>query len=185
MPQVRSWWRLKKVRHRDAVILSIASSSCLLAGELASQTGIPYLYNQYLAGVRDQPLLFTVNSVLVVLAYTTYFGGIFVLLGGLHFSWGRVDRGRFLMSLGVGLSFLGLMKQFALAILNTGTPLTFFLGFSGLIGIGLLLGFVSHVLMGEYALMLKKHAKSAWRQWRRSRRPRPGRRRARNSANGR
>ena len=185
MPTVRSWWRLKKVRHRDAVLLSVTSSSCLLAGELSSQTGIPLLYNQYLAGVRDQPLLFALNSVLVLLAYTTYFGGIFVLLGGLHFSWGRVDRGRFLVSLGVGISFLSLLKQFALATLLTGTPVTFFLGFSGLIGIGLLLGFVSHTLMGEYALMLKKHAKSAWRQWRRHRRPAPPRRRPRSSANGR
>jgi hypothetical protein len=183
MATVRSWWRLKKVRHRDAVILSVGSSASLLSGELANQAGIPWLYSTYLAPVDGQPLLFALNSVLVVLAYTTYFGGIFVLLGGLHFSWGRIDRGRFLVSLGVGISFVGLLKQFALAVLMTGTPFTFFLGFSGLIGIGLLLGFASHLLMGEYALMLKKHAKSAWRQWRRSRRP--ARRRARSSANAR
>lgn len=185
MPKVRSWWSLKKVCHRDAVILSVVSSACLLSGEFASQTGIPWLYNTYLARVADQPPLFVLYTALVVLAYTTYFGGIFVILGGLHFSWGRVDRGRFLVSLGVGVSFLGLLKQFALAMLNTGTPLTFFVGFTGLIGIGLLIGFASHLLMGEYALMLKKHAKSAWRQWRRSRRPRPARRRARGSATGR
>lgn len=185
MPKVRSWWRLKKVRHRDAMIVSVISSAFLLSGEFASQYGIPWLFSSYLAPVETQPLLFLLNGALVVLAYTTYFGGIFVLLGGLHFSWGRVDRGRFLVSLGVGISFLSLLKSFAIATLNTGTPLTFFFGYTGLVGIGLFLGFASHVLMGEYALMLKKHAKSAWRQWRRSRRPSPARRGGKGSANGR
>ncbi len=162
---------MKQIRHRDAVILSVVSSACLLSGELANEQGIPWLYSSYLAPVQGEPVLFAVRTALVVLAYTTYFGGIFVLLGGLHFSWGRIDRGRFLVSLGVGISLIGLVKLFALAMLTTGTPVTFFLGFTGVIGIGLLLGFVSHVLMGEYALMLKKHAKTVWRRWRRSRRP--------------
>ncbi len=185
MAKVQSWWRLKKVFHRDAVILSVASSSCLLAGEFVSQTGIPSLYVQYLAPVQEQPLLFLLYGTLVVLAYTTVFGGAFVLLGGLHFSWGRVDRGRFLVSFGVGLSVLGLSKSLALATLTTGTPLSYFLSNVPLVTIGLFLGFASHLLMGEYALMLKKHAKSAWRRWRRARRPAPPRRRTRGATNGR
>ncbi len=190
MAKVRSWWRLKRMYHRDAVILSVASSACLLAGEFASQLGspspgIPWLYNQYLAPVQGQPFLFVLYGALVVMAYTTTFGGILVLLGGLHFSWGRVDRGRFLVSLGVGLSALSILRGLAVATLSTGTPVSYFLSYPFLVLIGLLLGFVSHTLMGEYALMLKKHAKSAWRQWRRHRRPAPPRRRPRSSANGR
>lgn len=186
MAKVRSWWRLKKIYHRDAVILSVISASCLIAGELASQSGIPYLYSVYLAPVQNQPVVFLVYVALVVLAFTTYFGGIFVLLGGLHFSWGRVGRGRFFISLGVGLSFLGLARLFALAVLQTGSPLSFFFSYTPLVGVGLITGFVSHTLMGEYTLMLKKHAKSAWRRWRRvARRPRPARRRSRGATNGR
>ncbi len=193
MARVKSWWRLKKVRHRDAVILSVVSSACLLAGEFSSQIGyptspvpgIPWLYNQYLAPVQGQPLLFALYGALVVLAFTTTFGGVLVLLGGIHFSWGRVDRGRFLVSLGVGLSALGIMRAMAFATLNTGTPVSFFLSYTPLVLIGLLIGFVSHLLMGEYALMLKKHAKSAWRRWRRVRRPQPARRRGRGATNGR
>ncbi len=193
MARVKSWWRLKKVRHRDAVILSVVSSACLLAGEFSSQIGyptspvpgIPWLYNQYLAPVQNQPLLFALYGALVVLAFTTTFGGVLVLLGGIHFSWGRVDRGRFLVSLGVGLSALGIMRSMAFATLNTGTPVSFFLSYTPLVLIGLLVGFVSHILMGEYALMLKKHAKSAWRRWRRLRRPQPARRRGRGATNGR
>ncbi len=193
MARVKSWWRLKKVRHRDAVILSVVSSACLLAGEFSSQIGyptspvpgIPWLYNQYLAPVQGQPLLFALYGALVVLAFTTTFGGVLVLLGGIHFSWGRVDRGRFLVSLGVGLSALGIMRAMAFATLNTGTPVSFFLSYTPLVLIGLLIGFVSHLLMGEYALMLKKHAKSAWRRWRRLRHPQPARRRGRGATNGR
>src|SRR5439155_1684553 len=37
--------------------------------------------------------------------------------------------------------------------------------------LGILLGIVSHTLMGKYALMLKKHAKRVLRRWRKSRRP--------------
>ncbi len=193
MARVKSWWRLKKVRHRDAVILSVVSSACLLAGEFSSQIGyptspvpgIPWLYNQYLAPVQNQPLLFALYGALVVLTFTTTFGGVLVLLGGIHFSWGRVDRGRFLVSLGVGLSALGIMRALAFATLSTGTPMSFFLSYTPLVLIGLLIGFVSHILMGEYALMLKKHAKSAWRRWRRLRRPQPARRRGRGATNGR
>ncbi len=169
MARLKSWWRLKQVRHRDAVILSVMSSAFLLAGQVPLQED---LYATYLAPVVQQPLLFLANAVLLILAYTTYFGGILVLMGGVNFLWNRVARGRFLVSLGVGVSFLLLLKQIALAILLTGSPLAAFLVFTtGLAGIGMLLGFASYTLMVEYALMLKKHARRVWRRWRKARRP--------------
>ncbi len=183
MARVKSWWRLKKARHRDAVVLSSLSSALLLAGQIPNTQ---LLYSQYLASVVGEPLLFFLETTLLVLAYMSYFGGILVLMGGVNFLWGYVSRGRFLLSLGVGLSMLSLLKQLALAILSTGSPwaaVTFFT--SSFIGLGLITGFGSYALMHEYALLLKKHARSMWRQWRRARRPRPVRRRTRSSAAGR
>lgn len=183
MPRVKSWWRLKKIYHRDAVILSSLSSALLLAGQVYNTQN---LYNEYLAAVVGEPLLFLLNTILLVLAYMSYFGGILVLMGGINFLWGYVSRGRFLLSLGVGLSLLSLLKQIAIAILTTGSPLaavTFFT--TSLVGLGLITGFASYAIMHEYALMLKKHARSMWRQWRRARRPKPVRRRTRTSAAGR
>ena len=121
-----SWWRLRQIRHRDAVILAILSASCLL--------------------------------------------------GGLHFSWGRVGRGRFLLGLGLGVSLLGLVGRLSRTILTTGRPfgdplIALLAVVAGLSGLGILLGIVSHTLMGKYALMLKKHAKRVLRRWRKSRRP--------------
>ncbi len=182
MPRVKSWWRKKKIRHRDAVILSVVSSSLLLAGQLPVQEGI---YDEYLLPLSGQPLLFMLNTILVALAFMSYFAGILVLVGGINFLWGKIGRGRFLVSLGVGLSTLALMKQFALSILITGSPAAVIVYFvTTFTGLGLLVGFASYALMHEYALMLKKHARSMWRQWR-SRRSKPSRRRARGSAAGR
>ncbi len=184
MAKPKTWWRLKKVRHRDAVALSALSSALLLAGQIQNQAG---LYNTYLAAEVHEPLLFVLDVGLIVLAYMSYFGGILVLIGGVNFLWGQVGRGRFLLSLGVGVSLLSLLKQLALSVLNTGSPdaaVTYFT--TSLVGLGLITGFASYALMHEYALMLKKHARSAWRQWRRARRPRPvPRRRSRGSANSR
>src|SRR6266566_3729050 len=117
---------------------------------------------------------------LTILGFTTVFGGIFVLLGGLHFSWGRIGRGRFLTGLGLGVSLLGLVGKLSRTILAIGRatgkpfgdPVVALLAVSvGLTGPGILLGIGSHTLMGHYALMLKKHAKRIWRRWRKSRRP--------------
>jgi len=183
MAKVRSWWSIKKIRHRDAVALSVLSSALLLAGQVPIQES---LYQQYLLPVVQEPLLFALNIILLVLAYTSYFGGILVLLGGVNFLWGRVSRGRFLLSFGMGISFLGLLKQFALSMLTTGSPVAVIVYFTtSLTGIGLIVGLVSYYLMHEYALMLKKHARSKWRQWRKARRPRPVRRRSRASPNAR
>ncbi len=183
MARVKSWWRLKKIYHRDAVVLSSLSSALLLAGQIYNTQA---LYTEYLSSVVGEPLLFLLNTVLLVLAYMSYFGGILVLMGGVNFLWGYVSRGRFLLSLGVGLSLLSLLKQLALAVLATGSPLAAVAYFTtSLVGLGLITGFVSYALMHEYALLLKKHARSMWRQWRRARRPRPARRRARGSSAGR
>ena len=83
---------------------------------------------------------FALNTALVVLAFTTVFGGILVLLGGIHFSWGRISRGRFLLVLGIGFTALGLASKLAAATLNAGTPLSVLVPLTTtLTGIGLLL----------------------------------------------
>ncbi len=171
MAKTPSWWRLRQIRHRDAVALCVVSAACLLAGELANQH-IPGVYEKYILerGALTNPGLLVLVVLLVILGFTTYFGGIFVLLGGLHFSWGRVGRGRFLVGLGVGVSMLGLMSRLARSVLENSLdeiiPLT-----TSLTGIGILLGIGSHSLMGQYALMLKKHARRVWRRWRKARDP--------------
>jgi hypothetical protein len=183
MAKAKTWWRLKKIRHRDAVVLSAISSALLLAGQVPNQQ---LLYEDYLASVSSEPFLFFFNVILLFLAYMSYFGGILVLMGGVNFLWGRVSRGRFFLSLGVGLSLISLLKQIALAVLTTGSPVAAVAYFTtSLVGLGLITGFASYALMHEYALMLKKHARNMWRQWRRARRPRPTRRRTRGSANAR
>lgn len=171
MPKIRSWWRLRQLKHRDAVVLAILSSALLLAGEVAN-SNISSLYGKYIApNLTNPPLLFVLVA-LTILGFTTYFGGIFVLLGGLHFSWGRVARGRFLTGLGLGISLLGLVGRLARATLTFGTPVSEILPYTEtLTGLGILLGVASHGLMGQYALMLKKHARRVWRRWRKTRRP--------------
>jgi len=171
MAKSRSSWRMRQVRHRDAVVLSVPSASCLLAGELLNND-LRTAYELYIAQYAGDPPRFVLNVILTVLGYTTYFGGIFVLLGGLHFSWGRVARGRFLVGLGLGVSLLGLVSRLARATLAVGTPTTELEQFTAtLTGFGVLFGIVSHALMGQYALMIKKHARRVWRRWRKTQRP--------------
>jgi hypothetical protein len=171
-----SWWRRRQIRHRDAVVLATLSSSCLLAGEFAN-SNIVTLYGRWVAPYLDKPPVLVVLVILTVLGFTTYFGGIFVLLGGIHFSWGRVGRGRFLIGLGLGVSLLGLISRLSRAILEQathdnpfGNPLdALFAVTAGLTGVGILFGVASHTLMSRYVLMLKKRAKHVWRKWRKSR----------------
>lgn len=169
MAKVKSWWRLKQVRHRDGVALCSVSASFLLAGEFSGQ--VQSIYQQYLAPVQGEPLVFALNLVLTFLAFTTYFGGLLVLFGGVCFLWGKVGRGRFIMSLGIGLSLLGLVRQLSYYTLYYGTPAAFFSIQTPFTAFGLLTGVASYVLMGEYALMLKKHARRVYRRWRRAKRP--------------
>lgn len=184
MAKEKSWWRLRQIRHRDAVILAVLSASCLLAGELTDSVtscisppcSISAIYADYIVPYLNNPPVLIVLVALTLLGFTTYFGGIFVLLGGLHFSWGRIGRGRFLTGLGLGVSLLGLVGRLSRTILTTGKPfgdplVALFAVNAGLSGAGILIGLASHTLMGHYALMLKKHAKRIWRRWRKSRRP--------------
>lgn len=171
MARVRSWWRRKKVYHRDAVLLSVASAACLLAGELADQD-IAGVYIRYIVPVLNDPALLVWNFLLTILAFMNYFGGILVLMGGIDFLWGHAARGRFFVGLGTGLSSLILLRLVAYSTLTQGTPFVLFASYAAsLSGVGLLLGFMSYLLMHEYSLMLKRHARSAWRQWRKTRRP--------------
>jgi hypothetical protein len=177
MPKDRSWWRLRQVRHRDAAALAFVSGFLLLAGSLGGeiQPSPLDLYNTYIAPNLKSPEILALLIALLIIGFTTVFGGIFVLLGGIHFTWGRVGRGRFLMGLGLGVSLLGLLSRFARTILTTGTPFgdplhALLLIAAGYTGAGLLLGLASHTLMGRYALMLKKHARRVIGRWRRARR---------------
>jgi len=180
----KSWLRLRQIRHRDAVLLSVLSASSLLAGELTESVtncstppcSLSAIYQDYFVPYLGNPPVLVVLITLTILGFTTYFGGIFVLLGGLHFSWGRVGRGRFLMGLGLGVSLLGLIGRLSRTILTTGKPfgdplIALLAVATGLTGLGVVLGIGSHTLMGNYALMLKKHAKRMWRRWRKARRP--------------
>jgi len=184
MAKDKSWWRLRQIRHRDAVILAVLAAACLLGGQLTDNVAnctsppcsIGGIYQDYIVPYLNNPPVLVVLIALTLLGFTTYFGGIFVLLGGLHFSWGRISRGRFLMGLGLGVSLLGLVGRLSRTILTTGRPfgdplVALLAVVAGLSGLGIILGIVSHTLMGEYALMLKKHAKRALRRWRKSRRP--------------
>src|SRR6267143_2368555 len=173
MKKDKSWWRLRQVRHRDAVILSLVSAACLLAAELTETANsclsppcsVSAIYHDFIVPYLDNPPIVLVLITLTLLGFTTYFGGIFVLLGGLHFSWGRIGRGRFLTGLGLGVSLLGLVGKLSRTILAIGRatgkpfgdPVVALLAVSvGLTGPGILLGIGSHTLMGHYALMLKK-----------------------------
>src|SRR5207245_561956 len=117
-------WPMRPIRHRDAVALAVLSASLLLAGELANQD-IQSVYQKYIvpSGALNNPGFLILIVTLVILGFTTYFGGVFVLLGGLHFSWGRVSRGRSLVGLGIGVSLIGLLGRLAQAVLVTGTLL--------------------------------------------------------------
>src|SRR5436189_1912707 len=151
-----SWWRLRQIRHRDAVILAILSASCLLGGQItdnATQCASPPcsisgIYEDYVAPYLNNPPVLVVLILLALLGFTTYFGGIFVLLGGLHFSWGRVGRGRFLLGLGLGVSLRGLVGRLSWSTLSTarlfGDPLIALLAaLAGPSGLGILLGIVA------------------------------------------
>jgi len=173
MRRAKSAWRARRIKHRDAIILCVISASFLLAGELAN----PFLftiYQAYLVPVLDSPALFALYAILAVLAFTTAFGAVLVLLGGLYFSRGRVPRGRFFVGFGIGLTFLGLVSRLAYHTLVTGSPVPFLLFLTTTAtGLGILFGVAAHAVMGQYALLLKKRAVRAWRRWRRHRRPVP------------
>jgi len=176
MARHRSWWSLKRIKHRDAVVLCVLSAAFLLAGELT----VPVLgevYVEYLQPVVGDPLLLAVRTLLVVFAFTTSLGVVLVLLGGWYFLLGHVGRGRFLVGLGIGLTSLSLASKLAYATLVYGTPLAFLVPLAtSLTGVGIMFGVAAHTLMGQYALLLKRRVHVAWRRWRRAHRVRMARR---------
>src|SRR5213594_2440494 len=174
MAAARTWWRMRRVKHRDGVALCVLSSALLLAGELTSTEvgSLRWIYREYLSASVMNPLVFVFQAVLALLAFTTAFGAILVSLGGWYFLIGRVGRGRFLVGFGVGFTSLTILSKVAYAVLVAGTPLAFFIPLATtLTGLGILVGAVAHTVMGQYALLLKKHARNALRRWRRARRP--------------
>jgi len=172
MAAARTWWRMRRVKHRDGVALCVFSSALLLAGELTSTEvgSLRWIYREYLSASVMNPLVFVFQAVLALLAFTTAFGAILVSLGGWYFLIGRVARGRFLVGFGVGFTSLTILSKIAYSMLVTGSPLTYFIPLATtLTGLGILVGAAAHVVMGQYALLLKKHAKRVWRRWRRAR----------------
>jgi len=182
MAAEKSWWRMRRIKHRDGVALCVVASALLLAGELSSTEvgSLRWIYREYLSASVSNPPVFVFQAVLALLAFTTAFGAILVSLGGWYFLIGRVSRGRFLVGFGVGFTSLTIMSKVAYGTLVTGNPLTFFIPLATtLTGFGILVGAAAHVVMGQYALLLKKHARRVWRRWRRARRAtRPSRTRA-------
>src|SRR5206468_4022946 len=73
----RSWWRMRQIRHRDAVALAVLSSSFLLAGELVNQD-IPSVYEKYIvqSGALNNFGFLLLIVALIILGFTTYFGGV-------------------------------------------------------------------------------------------------------------
>src|SRR3990170_1024787 len=80
-----------------------------------------------------------------------------------------------LAGLGVGLTSLSLVSRLAYYTLVFGSPLPFLVPrATTLTGAGVLCRTAAHMVMGQYALLLKKQAWAAWRRWRRVRRAEAG-----------
>jgi len=169
MAAERAWWRMRRVKHRDAVVLCVLSSALLLAGQ--PPPGLVGIYTRYLQPIQGNLPLLALYAVLSVFAFTTTFGAILVLVGGWYFLMGKVSRGRFLVGFGVGFTSLTVISRVAYSVLIGSTPLDFFLPLATTItGLGILVGTIAHTVMGQYALLLKRHAQTVWRRWRRARR---------------
>src|SRR2546426_79380 len=102
MATEKTWWRMRRVKHRDGVALCVLSSALLLAGELTTTEvgSLRWIYGQYLSTSVANPPLFVFQAVLALFAFTTAFGAILVSLGGWYFLIGRVGRGRFFVGFG-------------------------------------------------------------------------------------
>ncbi len=173
---------MRRIKHRDAVGLSVLAASFLLAGELTVPV-LAEIYAKYLLPVEGNPALLALRFLLAAFAFTTALGAILVLLGGWYFMQGRIPRGRFLVGLGVGLTSLTLASKLAYATLVYGTPLAYLVPLAtSLTGIGMMFGLAAHTSMGRYALFMKKRMQAAWRRWKRARHPRTVRRHRRSGA---
>src|SRR2546422_11110122 len=151
MATEKTWWRMRRVKHRDGVALCILSSALLLAGELTTTEvgSLRWIYGQYLSTSVANPPLFVFQAVLAVFAFTTAFGAILVSLGGWFFLVGRVGRGRFFVGFGVGVTSLTILSKVAYSMLVTGNPVTYFIPLATtLIGPGVLCGAAGAGRMG-------------------------------------
>ena len=186
MVGARRWWRKRRAKNRDAVVLCVLSASFLLAGELLVPV-LQEVYSLYIEPVLGDPLLLTVRALLVLFAFTTSLGAFLVMTGGWYFIRHVVPRGRFLVGLGVGLTSLSLVNKLSYYTLVYGTPLAYLLPLAtSLTGVGIVFGFTAHVLMGRFGQVVRRRVISAWRERRRARKgssrspkPRPRSRRSR------
>src|SRR2546421_9666349 len=79
MKKDKSWWRLRQVRHRDAVILSLVSAACLLAAELTETANsclsppcsVSAIYHDFIVPYLDNPPIVLVLITLTLLGFTT------------------------------------------------------------------------------------------------------------------
>lgn len=168
MASASHWWN-RRIRHRDAVTLSVLSAAFLLAGELMVPV-LAEVYFRYLAPVLDDPLVLVFRGLLVVFAFTTSLGAILVLLGGWYFMQDRIPRGRFLVGFGVGLTSLSLANKLSYYTLVYGTPLAYLVPLAtSVTGVGIMFGLTAHILMGRYGRIVRTRLIAALRGWRQAR----------------
>src|SRR3972149_855729 len=132
MAGARRWWRKRRAKNRDAVVLCVLSAGFLLAGELLVPV-LQEVYSLYIEPVLGDPLL--------LFAFTTSLGAFLVMTGGWYFIRHLVPRGRFLVGLGVGLTSLSLVNKLSYYTLVYGTPPGFLVPLAtSLTGLGILFG---------------------------------------------
>ena len=165
-----TWWERRKAKNQDAVALCVLSSAFLLAGELVVPV-LQQVYAAYIEPVLGDPLLLLFRALLVVFAFTTSLGAILVNLGGFFFLRGKVPRGRFFVGLGVGLTSLSLANKLSYYTLVYGTPLAFLVPLAtSLTGVGIIVGFAAHIIMGRYGQGVRNRLAARLRAWREARR---------------
>src|SRR5438093_1141169 len=79
MVKNKSWSRMRQIRHRDAVILSILSAACLLVGEVVDSVrscsnppcSLSAIYQDFIAPYLDNPPILVVLIGLTLLCFTT------------------------------------------------------------------------------------------------------------------
>ena len=162
MPRRRRRLRFLRIKNVDGVALAVATAGLLFAGELTNAV-LRTLIAKYV-GDQPNPVLAAGALVLVFFAFTSAFGSFLALVAGALFAQNEVSRGRFFLSLGIGLSVLGLLSKIALSILSTDPT---FLAWYGqtLTGLGLLVGIATQIAMSHHAMALKKR----WRKLRKQR----------------
>src|SRR2546428_11435933 len=125
MAAERTWWRMRRIKHRDAVALCVLSSALLLAGQ--PPPGLVGIYVRYLQPVQGNLPLFALYAVLSIFAFTTTFGAVLVFGGGGYFLLGGGSPGRLLAGVRVGVPAPPRAGRGALAGTRGGPPARFLL----------------------------------------------------------